>query len=190
MGRMKPAWYYERKATAATARAQYYANRQPPATGTAIQSRGAATDVFYRSLLQKFGTNPAVYRIAVDNDTLSKVTATEAGLKTTLASDEVPLRIRGSGVKPTRVHWFAGDPTPTVQRTAWNTKWVRYYSTAGDQSHYSVPFSKASGTVTPDDLQDAFDGLFGAGGSKRALLGAANGRAYLEFERAPVSATT
>ena len=189
MGRIKPAWYYEKKAQEAEARANYYRTRTPPATGTTINSRGASTTLYYRSLLLKAGAEPLIFAVNVDNDTLANVSAAEAGLKTTLGAGEVSLRLRGSGVKPTRIHWMRGDATPTVQRTAWNTKWVKYYQ-AGAGSHRSVPVSEATGAITPDDIQQRFDELFGPTGSKRGLLGTANGRAYIEFERAPISAST
>lgn len=187
MGRLKPAHYYQKKATEAQARADYYRTRTAPPTGTTVNSRGAATPLYYRSMLLKAGTNPLIYSVSVDNDTLTGVSAAEAGLMTTLGAGEVALRLRGSGVKPTKLHWMRGDATPVKVRTDWNTSWTRYYS-AGGGSHKSIPFSRATGVITPDELQDAFDGLFGGAGTKRSLLGTANGRAYLEFERAPISA--
>lgn len=187
MGRLKPAYYYQKKATEAQARADYYRTRPAPTTGTTVNTRGPATPLYYRSMLLRAGINPLIYAVSVDNDTLQGVTAAQAGLLTELADGDVALRMRGSGVKPTRLHWMRGDTTPTRVRTDWNTSWTRYY-TAGGGSHKSMPFSRATGAVTPTELQDAFDGLFGASGTKRSLLGTANGRAYLEFERAPISA--
>lgn len=90
-------------------------------------------------------------------------------------------------MKPTRVHWYQGDATPVRVKTDWNTSWTRYYNSTGDRSHYSMPFSLATGLITVDEIQEKFNELFGPTGTKRSLLGASNGRAYLTFERAPVS---
>lgn len=190
MSRRKPAWYYERQAKEATARENYYKNYTPPAEDTTIESRGAQTEVYYRSLIQLDGTDHLIYLTQVPAATLNLLTAAEAGLKTTLASGETASRLRGSGVKPTRVHWYRGSTNPVRKSTAWGTKVARYYDTAGGRSHYSAPFSKATGNFNPDDLKDAFTALFGPGGTKRSLLGTANGRAYISWETVSVSANS
>lgn len=193
MGRLKPSWYYEKQAQEAQAREQYFLNRPAPPDGTAVVSRGSSTDLFYRSLLQKDagGTDPVIYKVSVYDDNLAIVSATEAGLMTALGTGEVAQRLRGSGVKPTKVHWYKGATTPVRMKSEWNTSWTKYYDTSGGRSHYSTPFSKASGAFTAADLQTQFNALFGEGGSKRTLaLGTQNGRAYLEYERVPLSAST
>lgn len=96
MGRIKPAWYYERQKEEAEKREAYYRNRQAPPTGTTVKSRGASTDLFYRSLTQRLEAEPIIYRVGVTNDTLSRLTAAEAGLKNTLADGEIALRLRGT----------------------------------------------------------------------------------------------
>lgn len=190
MSRRKPAWYYERQAKEATARENYYKNYTPPAEDTTIESRGAQTEVFYRSLIQLAGTNHLIYTTQVAAANLSLLTAAEAGLKTTLETTETSSRLRGSGVKPTRVHWYRGSTNPVRKTTAWGTKVARYYDTGGTRSHYSVPFSRATGNFGPDDLKDAFNALFGPSGTKRSLLGTANGRAYISWEQVSVSANS
>lgn len=189
MGRIKPTWYYERQAQQAEARENFYRNRVPPEQ-TDIESRGAQTDVFYRSMLLLEGTDHLIFSTTVPTDTINQVTAAEAGLLTTLASGDVATRMKGSGVKPTRIHWYRGSTNPVRRRTAWNTSVARYYDTAGGRSHFSIPFSRATGNFGPDDLNDAFRAMFGSGGSKRNLLGTANGRAYIRWETATVSAQT
>lgn len=188
MGRIKKAWYYERQAAQATARENYFKNRQPPAEETTIRSRGAMTTAYYRSLIQLDGTDHLIYSVSVSDVTISQLTLAEAGLKATLADGEVALRLRGSGMKPTKVKWYRGSATPVRRRTAWNTMSARYYAPVQGRSHFSMPFSKATGVFNADDISDAFNNLFGAGGSKRGLLGAQNGRAYIEWESATVSA--
>jgi hypothetical protein len=184
----KPAWYYERQARDASARENYFKNRTPPAEDTTIESRGAQTEVYYRSLIQLSGTDHLIYTTQVPAATLNLVTAAEAGLKTTLAAGETSSRLKGSGVRPTRVKWYRGATTPVRKTTAWGTKSARYYDDQAGRSHYSIPFSRATGVFGADDLKDAFVALFGPGGSKRNLLGAANGRAYIDWERATISA--
>ena len=190
MGRIKPVWYYQRQARDAEARNNYFQNRTPPAEDATIQSRGAQTELFYRSLIQRSGTEHLIYSIQVPTQTLGQLTAAEAGLKATLEEDEVALRLRGSGVRPTRIKWYRGSTTPVRRTTPWGTRVARYYDTAGQRSHFSIPFSRVTGVFDGDDLRDAFDNLFGPGGSKRGLLGQANGRAYIEWERVTVSAQT
>lgn len=190
MGRIRPAWYYERQAREANARQTFFANRQPPDEDTTIESRGASTNVFYRSLNLRNGTDHLIFATSVLSANLALLSAAEAGLTTTLSGTDVASRLRGSGVKPTKVHWYRGTANPVRRRTEWNTSVARYYDTQGGRSHYSVPFCRASGVFDGDDLIEAFNGLFGPSGTRRALLGPANGRAYLEMEKNAVSATT
>lgn len=185
----KKSWYYARQAEQATAREAYYRNRVPPES-SAIESKGPSTDVFYRSLILLDGTDHLIFRTSVDNTTLGLLSAAEAGLLTTLGAGDVSQRMRGSGVKPTRVHWYRGATNPVRTRSAWNTSVARYYDTQGGRSHFSVPFSRATGVFNADDIADAFQALFGPGGSKRTLLGSANGRASITWERATISAQT
>lgn len=183
MGRLKPAWYYQRQADAAERRADHFRNRTPPTTPTTIQSRGAATDLFYRSLNLRTGADPVIFRVSVFNDTLQRVNATNLGLMNTLSSSEIALRLRGSGVKPTRLHWYRGRTTPVRTTTPWGTRVSNYADNQGGQSHFSAPFSKASGTISGSEISERFESLFGPSGSVRAQMGAQNGRAWLELER-------
>lgn len=185
----KPSWYYARQAQQAEARENFFRNRVPPESST-IESKGPATEVYYRSLLLNDGTNPLIFRTSVDNVTLNLVTAGEAGLMTTLGADDIALPLRGSGVRPTRVQWYRGTTTPVRRRTDWGTSVARYYDTQGGRSHFSIPFSRASGAFQSDEILAAFTGLFGPGGSKRGVLGGSNGRAAIQWERAVVSAQT
>ena len=186
MGRMRQPWYYERQAAEAQRRADYFRNRTPPAEDSSINTRGATTDLFYRSLIQKEGTDHLTYQVSVPNSTLTLLPATDAGLLTDIGN-AVSQRIRGSGLKPTKVHWYKGRATPIRRSSAWNTR-VSVYHEAG--SHKSIPFSDAAGEFTAKDLQTRFETLFGTGGSRRTLLGSANGRAYITWETASVSAKT
>lgn len=185
---LKPAWYYQRKATIAEARTNYFANRGPTAPGP-INERGASTDLFYRSLTLTDGTNPLIFRVQVLNDTLALVPATDLGLLETLGAGEIALRLRGSGVKPTKIHWYEGTATPQRTTTPWGSSVSRYYENTG-KSHYSAPFSERTGTFTASALRNDFEDLFGVGGTRRTLLGTKHGRAWMELEQAPVSAMT
>lgn len=182
MGRRRPSWYYTRQAQEAQARETFLQNYAGPPANTIVEQRGASTDLFYRSLSLVSGTEHTEFIVQVPNTTLAQVTAAEAGLLTTTTG--APLKIRGSGVKPSRAHWYQGDPTPRYETSRWNTSYIRYYSRG---THKSVPFSIATGLFDADALRDAFSGLFGPSGTKRALLGATNGRAYLELEVANLS---
>lgn len=190
MGRIKPAWYYTKQAQQAQARANYYQNRQPPAEDTTINSRGAMTDLFYRSMILLEGTDHLIFRVSVPNTTLALLPAADAGLLTALPANSVAQRIRGSGLKPNKIHWYRGATNPVRRRTDWGTSVARYYDASGGRSHYSIPFSRAAGVFNADDLRDQFNALFGPNGSRRALLGAQNGRAYIEWESVTTAAQT
>jgi hypothetical protein len=195
MGRVKPAWFYQRKATAAEAREDYLRNNPPaPPTG-AIDQRGASREAFYRSLLLMDGNNnPLIFQVTVPDDALLVIGnntdpaagLTAVGLKAALDPGEAALRLRGSGVKPTRIHWYEGATTPTRESTPWGTRFAKYY----EDRVYSLPFSEASGVFNAHALRTSFTQMFGSGGSKRSLLGTKNGRAWLDYESAPISATT
>lgn len=188
MGRMRQPWYYERQAAEAQRRSDYFRNRTPPTEDSTINTRGAATDLCYRSLIQKEGTDHLIYSVSVPNTTLALVPATDVGLLTPAQiGSAVALRMRGSGVKPTKIHWYKGRATPIRRSTAWQTR-VSIYHESG--SHKSIPFSDASGEFTAKDLQNQFETLFGVGGSRRTLLGSANGQAYITWESTSVSAKT
>jgi hypothetical protein len=187
MARRRPSYRLQRELNQAQARETFIRNYTGPAQGTTVQSRGPATELYYRSLSQKVGTDRIIYKVSVDNDTLTQVPAVDAGLLTTLTSSQRAERLRGSGLKPTRLHWYRGDATPTYVTSRYGTTYVRSY-VAG--SNRSIPFSVATGDFSADDLNDQFQILFGNGGTRRALLGASNGRAYVELERAPISANS
>lgn len=187
MARMKPAYYYERQAAEATARDAFYRNRVPP-NNTTVKNRPSVV-AYYRSLLIRQGTDEAVYKVSVKQAAINLVTLAEAGLPESVAATIFPLVMRGSGVKPSQIHWYKGDSTPVASRTPWQSRVIRYYDKTGPQSHYSMPFSRATGVFTPTDLKTAFNALFN--GTKRVgLLGTANGRAYLELETAPIATDT
>ncbi len=189
MARMRPVYYYQRQADNAQARADYYRTRQPPPEGQAVTSRGPSTTLYYRSLILKSGTDHRFYTVNVLNDNLQRLPAADAGLLAALPAGESSSPIRNSGVRPSRIHWYSGSAAAVVRRTAWNTAWTQYYD-AGQRSHYSVPFCIATGAFSADDLVAQFDLLFGAAGSRRALLGAQNGRAYVQFEKANISSNS
>lgn len=186
MGRIKPAYYYERQLAITNARDTYLRTNPPPVNPGPIVGRGATVDLYYRSMSLLNGLEPIIFGVKVPTATTTLVTAAQLGLMTILGASEVALRLRGSGVKPTKLHWYAGDPTPTREASPWGSKWSKYYL----DKTYSAPFSQATGVVTATELRDSFEALFGTGGSKRALLGTANGRAWLELEQAPASFTT
>lgn len=189
MSGVRPSWYYERQATIANAREAYRRNN-PPTPPTTVRSRGAATPVWYRSLALVDGTDHRVFKTSVDADTLSIVPIATAGLLATAPADTAIFSLRGSGVTPTKLCWQKGVATPTRVRTAWGSSYIKYYEGNNNdtvRSHYSMPFSRATGTFSAADLREAFETIMG-GGLRTTMLGAENGRAYLQLERAPISA--
>lgn len=187
MGRTRDPWYYERQLREANARQAYRASYTGPPAGTTIESRGPSTTAYYRSLLLQSGVDPLIFQTSVPNATLALLPVTDSGLLLTIGANDVAQRLKGSGIKPSRVSWYQGDPTPRNANSAWNTSYARYYTPG---SNKSSPFSKATGTLDASDLRTRFNTLFGAGGSRRSLLGASNGRASFVFEVANLAQTT
>ncbi|MCU0534232.1 MAG: hypothetical protein MUD14_10095 [Hydrococcus sp. Prado102] len=191
MGRRKPAWLQEREFNKATARETYYRTRTPT-TSTTVNSR-KQVQLFYRSMFMKIGAEPLIYAVRPTEAAITAIGgAADAGLlaamPATAGAQTAPLSIRGSGVTPSKACWYKGASAPVGDTTPWSSRWIRYYDKpATGQSHFSVPFSKATGAVTSADLQGAFNALFGPTGSKKALLGDENGRAWLQLERAPLA---
>lgn len=187
MGRMRQSWYYQRQQREAAAREAYQASYSGPPAGTTIDSRGPSTTVYYRSLLLQSGIDPLIFQTSVPNATLALFPVADAGLLLTLTATDIAQRLRGSGVKPTRVSWYQGDPTPRSETSPWGTSYSRYYQPGTNKSS---PFSKATGTLEANDLRTRFNTLFGDGGTRRSLLGASNGRASIVFEVANLAQTT
>jgi hypothetical protein len=191
MGRRKPVWLYQRQLDKATARENYYRTKTPT-TSTVVKDR-KQVQLFYRSMFVKFGTQPLIYAVRPTEAAITAIGgAGDAGLlaamPTGAADQTVPLPIRGSGVTPTKACWYKGATTPVGDATPWSSRWIRYYDKpATGQSHFSVPFSRASGAVNSAEIQGAFNALFGPTGSKKALLGTENGRAWLDLEKAPLA---
>jgi hypothetical protein len=184
--------YYERQAEEAKKRETYMRNRPPRPVGATVTQKGGTTTTFYRSMLIKQGSSPAIFSVDVLTTSLDAVGgATACGLLATMPTDagtqNTPLRVRGSGMKPSRAHWYKGVASPSVRQSKWGTNWTKYYD---NNSHQSVPLSDATGTVVAiADVQTVFNSIF-SGATKTQLLGTKNGRAYLEFERVSLSSRT
>ena len=191
--------YYERQAEEAKKRETYFRTRPPKPAATAIVQKGATVSALYRSMLIKQDGKPAIFEVSMLQQSLEDAGGRDAcGLLAAMpaaatgeSAQNTPLRVRGSGMKPTRAHWYKGTTTPTVQQSKWGTNWAKYYD---NKSHKSVPMSDATGTaVAPDDIRTLFDAIFtrpgegGVIGPNTTLLGTKNGRAYLEFERVSLS---
>lgn len=176
------------------ARAREAARRQATvAANRPYRRRGTQTDAFYRSMLRFRGADRLIYGVSVDANTLGNgglLSLSDAGLMASSTTGGIFVgSIRGSGIKPTKVSWYYGDETPTVERTAWGSRWIKRYdvSTAG-QSHRSTPFSDPAGDISVTGLTTRFQALFGPGGTKRNATLGAGGQATLTFERGNVFA--
>jgi hypothetical protein len=199
MGKAKPAYYYERKATEAKARENYYRTRAPrPRAGTTVTQKNLETFV-YRSLFLKFttgandatGTDHIPFKVSVGQGSLGKLgggvaAAAKVGLLTTGspgALGELARPIRGSHIHPSMIRWSHGTATPVLRTTQYNTTWVQYYDNAAGeaQSNFSVPISKATGDFFPQDIVTTFKTIF-SDAAKAGLIGAKNGRAELDLE--------
>jgi hypothetical protein len=108
-----------------------------------------------------------------------------AGLLATVADGTVVVpKVKGDGRKLITLSWYYGDADPiVVPATATRDRYVKFYDKHGEQSHYSIPFSVATGAFTLSTLITNFTTLFNkTNGTKREALGA-NGKAFLKFGR-------
>lgn len=138
--------------------------------------------LFYRSVFD----NDIFYRVSVNSETLGLIGgAAQVGLLTALPDGASAVPIRGSGVSPTMLKWYYGDANPVVVTTTWGSRYIKNYDPQSGQSHRSIPLSVASGAFKLSDLEDKFDGLFGASGTKLGLLGV-RGQAEMVIERKPI----
>lgn len=184
MGRIKRAWYYQRKADAAERREQFLRNRQPTEKPYAPRQEKKEA-VYASSLLSRAAANNArdslVFKVKYPQ--VGGLTAAKLGLFEVLEYKEAP-SVRKSNIYPTTVRWYHGIETPVRKRTQWGTAWIQYYENAqgGAQSHYSSPISAKQNYVTPAEQIAQFNQVF-EGNEKTTLLGGKNGRAYLIMER-------
>lgn len=189
MGRIKPAWEYERLAAERKRREDYLKNK-PRSTNTAVQGRDEVTR-YYRSALLKDGTNHELYKIRVDNAALTLLGAGRTpalGLLTAVPEGEIAMRLRGSGLKPSRISWYKGAASPVASTTPWGTRVSRYYDRQGNRSHYSAPISKGTGAFTLADVVTAFNTI--VANDTTTLLGAENGRAWLDLETVAIAVSS
>ena len=141
MGRMRPSWYYRRQQEEAQRREDYRRTYGGPPQDTVLTPRGATVDLFYRSLFVRNGTDPQVFRVTVDAETVDTggesgglIPLANLGLLESPPENTFPLPLRGSGMKPSRASWYTGDATPRYERTEWQTSWGRYYQRGSHRS--------------------------------------------------------
>lgn len=105
----------------------------------------------------------------------------DAGLVDTVASDAVVVEInRGSKIAVVRLRWYYGDASPEVKTTAYGTRWIKKYDDKNGQSHWSLPYSVASGAFTLNTIIDRFKTQFNnTDGTKTTSVLGANGYAEL-----------
>lgn len=183
MGRIRRAWYYQRKAQQAERREQFLRNREPRTEG--YKPRPERKDAVYASacLTAPGAANRTSLLFKVKYPDAKGLTPNDLGLYTVQEKpDAVP--IRSAPIYPTTARWFEGTSNPQRVTTQWGTAWIRYYEPAqGNQnSHYSAPLSAKGDRITPESQLTTFNQLF-EGAKKTTLLGGKNGRAYLVLER-------
>lgn len=190
MGRIKPAWEYEKLAAERKRREDYLKNK-PRSTNAVVQGRKEVTR-YYRSVLLKTGAGEHdLFRVRVDEAALTLLGAGRTPslglLETEPVGPTAPVaqRLRGSGLKVSRIHWYKGQQTPSASTTPWGTRVARYYDRQGSRSHYSAPISKSSGAIAISDIMDAFKTITNT--NTADLLGVENGRAWLDLETVAIA---
>lgn len=181
MARIKRAWYYQRKAQEAERREQFLRNRVPNPNPT-YRARPDTSRGAYGSISQtNSGQSTTSQFFIVQYPEIAGLERVMLGLRDVTAHASAA-NIRKSPIYPTRASWYEGSATPQIKQTAWQTRWIQYYS-AGNNKHASAPISAADGSrVLAADQIATFRALFPIG-AENALLGAKNGRAHLTLER-------
>lgn len=184
MGRIKRAWYYQRKADAAERREQFLRNREPAERNyKARESRKEAVYASISQMVEGGNSQTASQLYQVKFPQTSGLDETKLGLFT-VEEKKYAFSIRNAPIYPTTVRWYKGTGNPQRMRTQWGTAWIRYYEVAegNSHSHYSSPLSAKAARVEAKDQLKTFADAF-RGEQASGLLGGKNGRAYLTLER-------
>ncbi|QLE54832.1 hypothetical protein [Nostoc sp. TCL26-01] len=103
----------------------------------------------------------------------------EVGLLATVPDGSVVVEVnKGSKIAVVKLRWYYGDATAEVKNTSYGTRWIKKYDDKGGQSHWSTPFSVATGTFTMNTILDRFKAIFNDSTKRTNILGA-NGYAEL-----------
>ncbi|MBR8832714.1 MAG: hypothetical protein DSM106950_01385 [Stigonema ocellatum SAG 48.90 = DSM 106950] len=105
------------------------------------------------------------------------------GLLSTVNEGQVVVpKVKGDKRKLITISWFYGDNEPTVvPATTTRNRYIKFYDKHGNQSHYSIPFSVATGAFTLSTIITNFTTLFNkTNGTQRAVLGV-HGEVFLKF---------
>lgn len=125
-----------------------------------------------------------ILQVTVNKEAYTKLGGlTAAGLLATVPDGAVVVpKVRGDKRKLITISWFYGDDTPVVvPATATRNRYVKFYDKNGNQSHYSIPFSVATGVFTLSTIITNFTTLFNkTNGTKREVLGV-HGQVFLKF---------
>lgn len=136
----------------------------------AYTKRADFETVFYHDPLSKTGK---IIKLQANTGALTKIGGlATVGLLATAPANTQPVSVRGLNYPILRIYWFFGDENPSAVTTKWDSRYIKYYDKDGGQSHYSLPFTDETGAGTIDALITKFEGLFGATGSKKSILGA------------------
>ncbi|QLE58760.1 hypothetical protein [Nostoc sp. TCL26-01] len=106
----------------------------------------------------------------------------DAGLLATIPDGSVVVEVnRGSKIAVVKLRWYYGDGTAiVVPATAEHGRWIKKYDARNGQSHWSTPFSIATGTFTLNTIIDRFKTYFNnTNGTKRESVLGVNGYAEL-----------
>jgi hypothetical protein len=81
--------------------------------------------------------------------------------------------LKGSKVPIIKICWYFGDANAKRVPTDWGTVYTKPYDADGGQSHYSIPFTTASGTLNVNTLITKFNEFFDSDqeANKRNLIG-------------------
>lgn len=187
---MKSAAYYKRQAAEAEARDTYFRTKpvSTRADGSPVSQKNLS-QLFYRSLFIREGTDHVQFRVDVDTVALGMVSLAATGLTNVGTAGKFILPVRNL-LLPTRGSWYKGTATPTIEVTLWQSRYAKYHDTTGagteQRSHYSVPISSVGATFEVSDIINKFNTIFqgtGTAGGNVTLLGAKNGRAELRIEQ-------
>ncbi|MGV0103036.1 hypothetical protein NSTCB13_01607 [Nostoc sp. DSM 114160] len=177
--------YVELQARADKAKAREAERRQNLINNPKPYTPQAAEDydtAYYRDPLEA----GLILAVTVKKEAYTKLGGlASVGLLATVPENAVSIpKVKGDKRKLVTISWFYGDATPVVvPATATRNRYVKFYDKNGNQSHYSIPFSVATGAFTLSTIITNFGTLFNkTNGTKRDVLGA-HGEVFLKFGR-------
>jgi LysM repeat protein len=128
--------------------------------------------VYYKDIIEP----DRILQITVKTQAITNIGGlVKAGLLAAAPANSAVTEInKGSKIPLVKVKWYFGDSTSViVPPSATNGRWVKKYDVKNGQSHWSLPYSLASGTLSLEAIITKFVAAFkGSAATDKEVLGA------------------